>query len=310
VSQARVQFGFCLPAEWRGDTLRPTFVADLGRALDLVNGTFDSAWMVDHLQAGDASLLEGFTTVAFLAGQYPGLRFGNAVLSQSFRNPALLAKMAATLQFLSRGRFVLGLGAGWNAEEYRAYGYDFPSDGVRVEQLDETLTIIRALWTRVTATFQGRHYRVVEARCEPRPDPIPTVMVGAFGPRMLRLTARQADWWNVSSTGPARYGRLAAEFDRACAEIGRDPRSVRRTWVGGCACAPTEAAARTWAGDLYSPASAEDDFGFVGTPEQIVRQMQPFLDMGVDYFILDCGGFPRLTTLELLSREVLPAVNA
>ena len=102
--------------------------------------------------------------------------------------------MGATLHFLSGGRFILGIGAGWDQVEYRAYGYDFPPARTRVEQLEEALQIIKALWTEERATFAGRHYRVRDARCAPRPDPIPSVMAGAFRPKMLRLTARHADW--------------------------------------------------------------------------------------------------------------------
>jgi alkanesulfonate monooxygenase SsuD/methylene tetrahydromethanopterin reductase-like flavin-dependent oxidoreductase (luciferase family) len=230
------------------------------------------------------------------------------VLCQSFRNPALLAKMAATLQFLSGGRFILGLGAGWHAEEYRAYGYDFPAPGVRVEQLEETLQIIRALWTEAPATFAGKHYHIADAYCEPRPDPLPPVMIGAFRPKMLRLTARYADWWNASSTPVDAYRRMSAALDRACAEIGRDPATLRRTWGGGCVCAPTEAQARAWAGDRYVSEDPEE-FDFVGTPAQIVDQMRPFIEAGVTYFMLDCGGWPETTTLELLVREVMPEVT-
>lgn len=144
------------------------------------------------------------------------------------------------------------------------------------------------------------------ALCEPRPDPLPSIMVGAFKPKMLRLTARHADWWNVSSTGPAAYRKMAAEFEQACREVGRDPASVRRTWVGGCACAPTQAEAL--AGDRFSPDS-DDDFGFVGTPQQVVEQMRPFVDLRLDYSMLDCSGFLNLTTLELLTTEVAPILN-
>src|SRR5687768_4264826 len=210
---ARVEFGLCLPGELRHEQ-RGTFLVDLNRALDLAAGPFDSAWMVDHLQFGGVGVLEGFTALAYVAALQPRLKVGHAVLCQSFRNPALLAKMAATLQFMSDGRFTLGLGAGWHAEEYRAYGYDFPSARVRVEQLDEALQIIKAMWTEGKITFEGKHCRVFEARCEPRPDPMPTIMVGAFKPRMLRLTAQHADWWNVSSTGAKSYRRLTEEFAR------------------------------------------------------------------------------------------------
>jgi alkanesulfonate monooxygenase SsuD/methylene tetrahydromethanopterin reductase-like flavin-dependent oxidoreductase (luciferase family) len=305
----RVHLGFGMPGERRDKAGRATFLADLNRALALVAGHVDAAWMIDHLQFGDADVLEGFTTLAYLAALHPRLKFGHHVLCQSFRNPALVAKMGATLQFLSGGRFLLGLGAGWHAEEHRAYGYDFPPGRVRVEQLEEALQIIRAMWTEERATVAGNHYRVVDARCEPRPDPIPPLVIGAFRPRMLRLAARYADRWDVSSVGIARYRRLVAEFERACAEVGRDPATVRRSWSGGCACAPTRAAAEALVGG-WDPADDEEDFDFVGTPAQVVEQMRPFIELGVDYFILDGAGFPRLTTLELLIDEVLPAVNA
>jgi alkanesulfonate monooxygenase SsuD/methylene tetrahydromethanopterin reductase-like flavin-dependent oxidoreductase (luciferase family) len=305
----RIHFGFCMPADKLDKQRRATFSADLNRALDLVTGHFDSAWIIDHLQFGADDMLEGVTTLNYMAALHPQLTFGHSVLCQSFRNPALLAKMGATLHFLSGGRFILGIGAGGNAEEHRAYGYDFPPGGVRVEQLEETLQIIRALWTEETATFAGRHYQISAAHCEPKPDPLPLVMVGAFKPKMLRLTAQYADWWNVSSTGIEGYRRMAVACERACAEVGRDPATLRRTWCGGCVCAPTQAEADAIAGDRYNTNSAFDDFDFVGTPQQIIAQMRPFIDMGVDYFIVDCGGFPKLTTLELLINEVLPALN-
>jgi alkanesulfonate monooxygenase SsuD/methylene tetrahydromethanopterin reductase-like flavin-dependent oxidoreductase (luciferase family) len=301
------EFGLCLPAELRHDQL-PTYLDDLKRVLDLTAGSFESVWIVDHLQFGDTAMLEGFTTLAYVAALYPHLNVGHAVLCQSFRNPALLAKMAATLHFLSGGRYTLGLGAGWHEEEYRAYGYDFPSAAVRVEQLDETLQIIKTLWTSERVTFEGRHYQVHDARCVPRPDPMPPIMVGAFGPRMLRLTARHADEWNVSSTGPERYRRLAEEFARACAAVGRDPATVRRSWIGGCACAPTQAEAEAIAAGRISRGD-EEDFGVVGTPGQVVEQLRPFAELGVSRFMLDCVDFPRLTTLELLIDEVLPPLR-
>ncbi|MEZ4869404.1 MAG: LLM class flavin-dependent oxidoreductase [Caldilineaceae bacterium] len=191
---------------------------------------------------------------------------------------------------------------------YRAYGYDFPLARVRVEQLDEALQIINALWREPTATFQGKHYQIRDAYCDPKPDPRPIIMVGAVKPKMLRLTARHADWWNVSSTGVAAYRHMVEAFEQACAEVGRDPATVRRSWGGGCACAPTAAEAKRLAAIRVSP-DDDDDFDFVGTPQQIIEQMRPFIALGVDYFMLDCAGFPDLTTLELLVTEVLPALN-
>ncbi len=304
----RIQLGFCMPGDSLDKQRRATYVADLNRALDLVSGHFDSAWFVDHLQFGAADVLEGFTALTYMAALHPQLKFGHAVLCQSFRNPALLAKMGATLQFLSGGRFILGLGAGWHEEEYRAYGYDFPPPRVRVEQLEEALQIIRALWSQEQATFEGKYYRVNQAQCEPKPDPMPPLMLGAFKPKMLRLAAIYADGWNVSSSSINKYRPMVQTFERACAEVGRDPSTVRRSWIGGCACAPTQAAAEAFTQGRWSTAD-DENFGFVGTPQQLVEQMRPFIALGIDYFILDCGGFPELTTLEMLVSEVLPALN-
>jgi alkanesulfonate monooxygenase SsuD/methylene tetrahydromethanopterin reductase-like flavin-dependent oxidoreductase (luciferase family) len=282
---------------------------DVNRLLNYVKGHFASAWMIDHLQQ---EVLEGWTALTYLAALHPELMWGHSVLNQSFRNPALVAKMAASLQFMSGGRFILGMGAGGQAADYLAYGYDFPPGITRVAELDEALHIMKALWTQEQATFEGTHYRVKDAWCEPKPDPTPTIMVGAFRPKMLRLTARHADWWNVSSTGIEQYRTYLKEFERACEEVGRDPATVRRTWGGGCVCAPTAvevkelAAGRLEMGEEFGYQVDED---FVGTPAQIIEQMQQFVELGVDYFMLDCGGFPKLTTAELLVHEVLPALN-
>lgn len=127
-----IQFGFIIPADQLNKVKRATYIEDLDRALTLISGHFDSTWIIDHLQFDDADVLEGFTTLSYMMALHPQLKFGHTVLCQSFRNPALVAKMGATLQFLSGGRFILGMGAGWHQEEYEAYGYDFPSAPVRV----------------------------------------------------------------------------------------------------------------------------------------------------------------------------------
>src|SRR5437588_9905647 len=165
----RIQFGWTMPSSPRGQKQGASFVADLQRGLELVTGHFDSAWMVDHLQSGNAPMMEGWTALTYMAALHPQLMFGHTVLCQSFRNPALLAKMATTFQYLSGGRFILGLGAGWKEDEYTAYGYEFPSAGQRVDELEETLQIIKALWLAERATVQGKHYRVVDATRHPKP---------------------------------------------------------------------------------------------------------------------------------------------
>jgi alkanesulfonate monooxygenase SsuD/methylene tetrahydromethanopterin reductase-like flavin-dependent oxidoreductase (luciferase family) len=300
-----IQLGFIIPQVPLDKTQRVTFVEHVNQALKLISGHFDSARIIDHLGFDD---IESFTTLAYMAALHPRLKFGHTVICQSFRNPALVAKMSATLQFLSGGRFLFGIGAGWHAEEYKAYGYDFPPARVRVGQLEEALQIIKAMWTENKVTFSGTYYRVIEANCEPKPDPLPPIMVGAFKPKMLRITAKYADEWNVSSTGIGKYRRLVDAFERACMDVGRDPATVQRSWGGGCVCMPTQAQAEHIAGKRYST-DPEEDFDFVGTPKQVIEQMRPFIDLGVSSFMVDCGGFPNLTTLNLLIDEVLPGLN-
>lgn len=301
---SRIQFGWTMPIASREVIPQGTLVSDLQKGLDLVSEHFDSAWAVDHLQYEDTPLMEGWTALTYMAALQPDLKFGHAVLCQSFRNPALLAKMAATFQYMSGGRFILGIGAGWKEDEYRGYNFPFPQAGERVEELDETLQIIKALWQDKKATFQGKHYQVVDAWCEPKPDPLPIIMVGGSKPRMLRLIARHADWWNVSWTRIEDYREQVEECERACVKEQRDPATLRRTWFGGCLCAPTEKDVKALNKNGMSAGPA-----FVGTPAQIIDQMRPFIDLGVDYFMLGSGGFPELTTLEMLVSEVLPALN-
>ena len=301
---ANIQFGWSMPNGPRKASHRVSYVADLQRGLELIAGHYDSAWMIDHLQYDAAYLMEGWTALSYMAALQPRLMFGNAVICQSFRNPALLAKMAATFQYMSGGRFILGIGAGWKKDEYLSYGYDFPSPGTRVEELDETMQIINAMWRDERATMRGKHYQVFDAWCEPKPDPLPPIMIGASKPRMLGLAARYADWWNVSWTGISDYRKKVAECEQACAEFNRDPATLRRTWFGGCVCGPTEDAVKTLNVSGISSANA-----FVGTPNQIIEQMLPFIELGVDYFILSSHGFPDLTTLETLIHEVLPSLQ-
>lgn len=299
---APIQFGWSLSS---GPLTSKDFLTAVEQGVKLAEGKLDSLWVVDHLQFGNGPLLEGWTALTYLAALYPHLHVGHAVLCQSFRNPALLAKMGATLQYLSQGRFILGIGAGWKEDEYTAYGYPFPSAATRVEELDETLQIVKALWHDERATVQGKHYQVVDAWCEPKPDPVPPIMVGAFKPRMLRLAARYADWWNVSWTDITTYRQLLALCEEACQREGRDPGTLRKTWFGSCVCAPNEAQVEAFGGQQMRTRNA-----FVGTPAQVIEQMRPFVEAGITYFMLGTGGFPNLTSLKLFVEEVLPALNS
>lgn len=295
----QLQFGWGVPPGARSS--RQTFSEDLHHQLATLPDVFESAWLIDHLQFGSGALLEAWTTMTYLMGAHPHLRFGNAVLSQGYRNPALLAKMAASLQYLSGNRLYLGIGTGWKEDEYHAYGYPFPAPGIRVDQLDEALHIVRALWTEAPASFTGQHYQIKDAWCEPKPEVPPPIMIGGKKPRMLRLIARHADWWSFDRPSVDECRSLNEQMERACEEVGRDPATLRRTWFGTVACAPTTEEARALVGRW--PTS------IIGTPAEVVEQFRPYIELGIDYFMIGVPGFPDPTPLHLLATEVIPILR-
>lgn len=279
------------------------WLADLDAALPALRGHFRSLWMTDHFFWEDEPTFEAMTTLSFLTARFPSFEVGPMVLGQNYRNPAMLAQMASTLQTLSGGRFILGIGAGWKEDEYRAYNYRFPSPGERVEQLEETIQIIKLLWKQPgPVTFTGRHYRVVDAWCEPKPSPRPPIMVGGSGAKTMMITARHADWWNMSDSNVAAYGEKLAALRANCESIGRDPATLRPTWFGRMAVGRTQAEAEARASSRAIRYSTEN--AFVGTPAQIVEQIGAFVDLGVSYFMVDVIGLPDPDVIGMVTEEV------
>lgn len=194
---------------------------------------FSTLWVCDHFQwFGNAPWYEGWTTLTYLAGKYPQFRYGNLVLCNGYRSPAMVARMASTFQHLTGGRLILGIGAGWYKEEYEAYGYDFPPTyGERLGRLEEALQVIRAMWTNSPASFQGRYYRIKDAYCEPKPKEKIPLLLGVGGNlRAMRLVARFGDMYNDT----ARVHIIRRAHDnlvKACSEIGRDVNEIKMTAV-------------------------------------------------------------------------------
>jgi alkanesulfonate monooxygenase SsuD/methylene tetrahydromethanopterin reductase-like flavin-dependent oxidoreductase (luciferase family) len=224
------------------------------------------------------------------------------VLAQSFRNPALLARMAGTLQQLTGGRFTLGIGAGWKQDEYEAYDYAFGTAGGRIAQLGEAIDLIRTMWTDSPATYAGEHYRVTNAYAEPRPDPMPMILVGGQGPKLMRLAAEKADAWiwdyPMEMFRPP-YDRLVS----ACADLGR-PLSEVRICCEAFAHFPDDPAdfpEPEWSGYLDFMTTPLGP-----TPADAIAQLRPFLELGVAEFIV---GFEDLTTAERFARDVVPALR-
>lgn len=239
-------------------------------------------------------LLESWTTLSYLAAEFPRFTYGHLVDCQSFRNPGLLAKMGATLQYLTGGRFIMGLGAGWREEEYLAYGYDFPNPGVRVAQLAETIEILRAMWTQSPATYRGRHYRVEQAYCEPRPDPMIPIMIGSAGKKAMEVAARLADAWTWGGSLEERFKPLCEQLWRNCEAIGRDPCEIA-IWCELEVEFPEDPA------DFLQ--SSQEEYKLGPTTADAIAQLRPYVDFGVSHFILHVGDLP---TLQRLCAEVLP----
>jgi alkanesulfonate monooxygenase SsuD/methylene tetrahydromethanopterin reductase-like flavin-dependent oxidoreductase (luciferase family) len=305
--EAVIDFGIQLAApsaEEMGD--RHAYYCDLLRR---GAGAFTSAWISDHLMKGDQPILEGWTTLAYLAAAFPGYTFGNTVLSQSYRNPALLAKMAATLQYLTEGRLILGIGAGWQADEYFAYGYPYPSAGTRIEQLSEAIDVLRAMWTQSPADFDGHHYHVRNAYCEPRPaTPIP-ILVGGRRPKFMRVAAAKADIWQWD--GPVERFRVPYDLlVAACADSGRALSTVRLSTAGEVYF-PSQAAdfpERTVsitdpAQDPSGSFAEEFDWVMGPTPDDAIRELRPLIDLGVTLVTVY---FHDRQSLDIFAREVIP----
>ena len=258
---------------------------------------FDSIWVEDHMGWGDKSHLECLTTLAWLAGRYPGPRYGTVVIGQAFRNPAYLAKVAVNLQLLTKGRFILGIGAGNNAVEHEAFGFPFLPAKERLDQTEEAIRIVQALWSGEHETIHGRHYRIEGAQVTPRPHPrIPTMIGGGGERRTLRLAARYADWW-CADVGPLEtFVHKSAVLDGHCGELGRDPASVKRAQVAWISVEDDPERVVRWP-DLHIVA---------GSPGDVAAELIAFRRAGVDHIPLRFMDFPSTDGLCRFAEKVMP----
>jgi F420-dependent oxidoreductase-like protein len=212
-----------------------TWDAVLGLWRHIEAAGWDAACVTDHFMPNtperEGDTLEAWSTLAALAALVPRMRVGTIVLGNTYRHPAVVAKMAATLDIVTGGRLVLGIGAGWQQNEHDAYGIPFHTVGERLARLDEACHVLTRLWTRERATFAGRYYRLDDAPLMPKPvqRPRPELMIGGGGEKvMLRIVATHADHWNAWG-GPATMARKGQILEHHCAAVGRDPRAILRS---------------------------------------------------------------------------------
>jgi F420-dependent oxidoreductase-like protein len=287
------------------------------RALD--ESAFDSLWLYDHfLYEGGYSghplpepALECFTTLGAIAATTQRVRLGQLVLGVPYRNPALMTKMATTLDLISHGRTILGIGAGWHRREYEAYGWgEFEPVPVRMRRLTDAVRVVLSLWGEPPATYQGEFYSLDEVRDLPRPvqRPHPPIMIGGSGEQVtLKLVARYAQWCNVSGDA-ARVAHLFDVLRQHCERVGRAYEDVTRSVYLTLIVGENEAqvASKRERLGMFIPTRG----ALVGTPEHMIDQLADYARAGCQYVIFRTPDWHELESIRLFSEQVIPVLAA
>ena len=300
----------------------------LGVAKAAEDGPFDSIWVFDHFHTvpvpTQEATHEAWTLMAAYAAATSRVKLGQMCTCMAYRNPAYLAKVAATVDVISGGRAQMGIGAGWYEHEWRAYGYGFPSAGERIAMLDEGVQIMRQLWTTGSATLDGKHYQVDGAICRPLPlqeGGIPLWIAGGGERKTLRIAAQYAAYTNFdgSAEGFAHKSEVLAEH---CREVGRDYTEIVRSANYNIVIGETEkevqdrlAWYRSHLEPLVSKSAVERSYNgiangpLVGTPEQVSEKLSEMQKLGMTYAILNFAEAAYdLSGVDLFTREVAPAL--
>ncbi|MGA2237921.1 MAG: LLM class flavin-dependent oxidoreductase [Candidatus Bathyarchaeia archaeon] len=297
---------------------------------------YDGLWICDHLAMGNGwEIAECWTVLSALAAVTDRIRLGTSVLCDSHRNPALMAKMAATLDDLSGGRVDYGIGAGWHEIEQTSYGLPWLEKPIeRIRRMEEGIEVVKRMWTEDKANFSGKYYRIKEATCYPKPiqKPHPPIWIGARGERMLKSVARYADAWNYFSTTVQQHRDLMNVIRKSCELLCRNYDHIMMSWEGMILIAETEEKLKTEIAEIHRyspryPISMErkvtemprypypmqypESYDFraqnlFGTPDQIVERLQQYIDIGVKYFTLSFLDYPSTEGIELFAERVIP----
>ncbi|MFQ5997842.1 MAG: LLM class F420-dependent oxidoreductase [Candidatus Bathyarchaeia archaeon] len=318
-----VKFGAVVPQGWLPD-LPPSLSSVEQYALikevtqEIERLGFHSGWMFDHLltypKITTDSCFECWTTLPALAMETNSLRLGQIVTCNSYRHPSLLAKMASTLDEISKGRLEFGIGAGWYEAEYNAFGIPFPPLVKRAEMLEEAIQIIMKMWTEPKATFHGRHYSLKEAVCEPKPvqKPHPPILIGGSSEKILiPIVAKYANRSNFF--GPLdNYERKRAILEQNCNAIGRNFEEVEQTCSLSVIIAETLKEAEAKANNIRREAKYYEKFldrCIIGDPENCAQQLKVYAKAGVSFFILYFPDAVEIEPLRLFAKAVAPTVT-
>lgn len=270
---------------------------------------WDGLWLADHFMPNeenvDQPIHEAWSILAAVAASVPRVRVGPLVAGNTYRNPALTAKIAATIDHISGGRVVLGIGAGWQENEHEKYDFEFSTLKGRLDMLDEAVEIITSLLSNERTNFEGEHYTVMDAPLDPKPvqDKVPLLIGGGGKKRTLRTAARWADEWNYWGM-PDDIEDLCQVLDGHCEDVGRDPAEIQRSAVALMFISESE--------DTISKMRGRD-FGratIVGTPEEVIDIVGQYRDVGVDELIVPDFTFGPMdrkkASMDLFIEQVAP----
>jgi alkanesulfonate monooxygenase SsuD/methylene tetrahydromethanopterin reductase-like flavin-dependent oxidoreductase (luciferase family) len=320
-------FGVVLPQGWRwlddnGDTALEQYqfsknIAELSDGLG-----YSSAYAYDHMRGGsfsienhDKNFFESLVLLTSIIPNTKRLRIGQIVLSNSFRNPSLLAKMVSTMDVISNGRVELGIGAGWIEDEYLAYGYDYLSAVDRIRQLEESLCIIRKMWTEKKSTFQGKYYSIKDATCNPKPiqKPYPKIMVGGTGRHLLKVVAKHADRYNHPFSSPNDIELKLHTLKDHCMVVGRNYHDIELSVLIRCLLVDSyddlNDVIKAWKKELENLGDFEKRISaIVGTPEDIITKINKYIDIGITHFIIHFIGLNE-NTIRLFDSKVIKKIG-
>jgi alkanesulfonate monooxygenase SsuD/methylene tetrahydromethanopterin reductase-like flavin-dependent oxidoreductase (luciferase family) len=312
---SKIRFGVFLPFyAFQNPRDRGSFNAVRDVALECERLGYDAVWVDDHLMHGDWPTLEAWTTLSALSTVTRRLRLGTMVSCTAHRNPALLAKAAATLDVVSGGRLELGLGAGAGEAEHAAYGFDFPEPKARIERLAESVEVITRLWTAEKAVFEGKHFKLKEAVCMPKPlqKPHPPITVGGSGGMLLRkVTAPYADRLDFGYLPSVdQYKRKLDVLRKACSDLGRDFGEVEKScWPGGqVVIAKTAAELNQKISKMNALGLSLEEFkqvNLAGTPSECLERLRVYVELGVTYFMLYFADLPNVDGPKLFAETIM-----
>ena len=281
---------------------------------------FDSFWVMDHFHQipiigkPEEPMLESWTTISVLAGITTKIKLGTLVTGVIYRYPSVLAKIAATLDVLTKGRLFMGIGAAWNEQESLAYGISYPSNQERMLRLEEAIQIIRKMWTEEpSASFNGKYYQINNAYCNPKPiqKPSPPIMVGGSGERKtLKIVAKYADACNLFGSAETIKRKLKVLKDH-CESVGRDYNSILKTKLGAIIVDDDKEIAKSRVQHAFKgiPEEQINEFVIYGTPEDVSRQIELIEQVGIQYLIVDLEPSRELEALDIFANKVIKKVS-